>query len=290
MRFEKFPDHFAPMPTCTINVQPDGVATKLAIKVPQHLEKSLSVAKFGLDHSCTTQKRGYPSRNIQTLLMLAGRRDLQSLSDKRPATAKPRMQGKAAFVLKNNGFFKTQRFEFFLGSWQTSLRPRPLLGDRHGWLASNDTRADASNIGLDGPSVLSRTAAVNGSPVWGHPIGHGSIQTSGVIPPDGVPTALQSSASYGLDGPTAFSESGRLPRPYVPLLSSDLHSSGSGPEPLISSPAAAPPVPIRGWRSLCQPKLLVPSQLGPAIALWTLFLRLRGWFSYSQYNINRIIM
>lgn len=290
MRSQEFPDHITPMPTCTINIQPDSVAVKPAIKVLHHLEESLSVAAFGLDHSCTAQKRSYPSRNIQAFLMLAGRRDLQPLSDKRPAAAKPRMQGKAAFVLKNYGFFRTQRFEFFLGSWQTSLRPRPLLGDRHGWLASNDTRADASNTGLDGPSALSRTASVNGSPRWGRPIGHGSIQTSGVIPPDGVPTALQSSASYVLDGPTAFSEPGHLPRPYLPPVSSDLHSSGSGPEPLISSPAAAPPVPTGGWRSLCQPKPQVPSRPEPAIALWMPFLRLRGKFSCPQYNMNLVNM
>lgn len=76
MRSQEFPDHITPMPTCTINVQPDGVAAKPAIKVLQYLEETLSVATFGLDHSCTAQKRSYPSRNIQTFLMLAGRRDL----------------------------------------------------------------------------------------------------------------------------------------------------------------------------------------------------------------------
>lgn len=114
---EELPDRITFMPTCTINVQPNGVAAKSAIKVLHHLEESLSVATFSLDHSCAAQKRSYPSRNIQALLMLTGRRDLQSLSDKCPTSTKPRMQGKAAFVLKNNGFFRTQRFEFFLGPW-----------------------------------------------------------------------------------------------------------------------------------------------------------------------------
>jgi hypothetical protein len=164
MLSEELPDRITSMPTCTINVQPNGVAAKSAIKVLHHLEESLSIATFGLDHSCTAQKRCYPSRNIQALLMLAGRRNLQPLSDKRPAAAKARMQGKATFVLKNNGFFRTQRFEFFLGSWQTSLRLRPLLGDRHDWLALADTQVDASNTELDGLSALYRTGAVNESP------------------------------------------------------------------------------------------------------------------------------
>jgi len=288
MLSEELPDRITPMPTCSINIKPDGVSAKPAIEVLQHLEETLSVAAFGLDHSCTAQKRGHPSRNIQTFLMLAGCRDLQPLSDKRPAATKPRMQGKAAFVLKNKGFFSAQRFEFFLGSWQTSLRPRPLLGDRHGWLASNDTRADASNTGLDGPSVLSRTVAVNGSPRWGHPIGHGLIRTSVETPPSEALTALRPSASSEQDGLAAFSGPGLLRRPCLPLASSGLHSSGSGPELLRSTLVVAPPVSKVGWLSLCRSRLLAPSRRGPAIVLWTPFLRSRGNFSYPRVAQNTV--
>jgi len=282
MLSEELPDRITPMPTCSINIKPDGVTAKPAIEVLQHLEETLSVAAFGLDHSCTAQKRSHPSRYIQTFLMLAGRRDLQPLSNKCPAAAKPRMQGKAAFVLKNNGFLRTQRFEFFLGSWQTSLRPRPLLGDRHGWLASTDTRVDASSTGPDGPSVLSRTVAVNGSPRWGHPIGHGLIRTSVETPPGAALAELRPSASSELDGPTAFLGPGLLRRPCLPLASSGLHSSGSGPELLKSTLAVAPPVSKVGWRSLCRSRLLAPSRRGPAVVLWTAFLSSRGRFSCPQ--------
>lgn len=282
MLSEELPDRITPMPTCSINIKPNGVTAKPAIEVLQHFEETLSVAAFGLDHSCTAQKRSHPSRNIQTLLMLAGRRDLQPLSNKRPPSAKPRMQGKAAFILKNNGFFRTQRVEFFLGSWQTSLHPRPLLGDRHGWLASGDTRADASNTGLDGPSVLSRTVAVNGSPKWDHPIGHGLIRTSVETPPGEALTELRPSASSELDGPTAFLGLGLLRRPCLPLASSGLHSSASGPELLKSTLVVAPPVSKVGWRSLCRSRLLAPSRRGPAIVLWTPLLGLWGQFSYPR--------
>jgi len=192
---EELPDRITFMPTCSINVQPNRIAAKSAIKVLHYLEESLSVATVSLDHSCTAQKRSDPSRNIQALLMLAGRRNLQPLSDKRPAAAKPRMQGKTAFVLKNNGFFRPQRFEFFLGSSRIASRPRLLPEDRYGWPASADTQVDASNTALDGPSVLSRTGAVNESPKWGHPIGHGLNRTSAVILPNGVPAGLRFSAS-----------------------------------------------------------------------------------------------
>jgi hypothetical protein len=279
MLSQKLPYRITSMPTCSINIQPDSVAAKLAIKVLQYLEESLAVASFRLDHSCTTKKRSHPAGDIQAFLVLAGCRNLQPLSQKRPSAAKPWMKGKTAFVLKNNGFFRTQRFEFFLGFWRISSRLLPLLEDKHDWPALTDTQVDASNIGLGGLSVLHRTAAVNELPKWGRPNGPGSIQTFGVIPPGDVPTALQSSASCGLDGLTVFSGAGLLRRPCLPHESSDLHSSGSVPKPLRSNPVAAPPEPKGGWLSLCQSRLPALSRRGPAIALWTPFQDLSGRFS-----------
>lgn len=91
MLSEVLPDRITPMPTSSVNIQPDSVATKLAIKVPQGFEKAFSVATFRLDHPGTTQKRSHPAGNIQTFLMLAGCRNFQSLSDKRPDAPKPRV-------------------------------------------------------------------------------------------------------------------------------------------------------------------------------------------------------
>jgi hypothetical protein len=267
MLFEEFPDRITSMPTCSINIQPDSVSAKLTIKVLHHLEKSFSVATFGLDHSCTTQKRSYPSRNIQTLLMLAGRGNLQPFSDKRPTAAKPRMQGKTAFVLKNNGFFRPQRFEFFLGPWRTSSHLRLLLGDIHDWPASTGTRVDASSIAPDEPSFLHQSDAVNGLPMLGRPNGRDSNRTFGAILPDGVPTEPQFLASSWPVVPSAFSGSGLRPRPYSPPVSSGSRSSGSGPEPRISTLAAALRAQGAGWLSLCQSRLPVLSRPGPIVAL-----------------------
>jgi hypothetical protein len=192
MCFQELPDWIAPMPTSSVNIQPDGVATKLAIKVPQQFEKALSVATFRLDHPGTTQKRSHPAGNIQTFLMLAGCRNFQSFSDKRPDAPKPRVQSKTAFVLKNYGFFRTQRFEFFLGSWRIFSRLLPLPGDKRDLHVLTDTQVDASSIGPDGLSALSRTGAVNGLPKWGHPIEHDLSRTSGAIPPVEALAELQS--------------------------------------------------------------------------------------------------
>lgn len=290
MLFQELPDRITLMPTCTVNIQPDGVAAKLNIQVLQHLEKALSITAFRLDHPCAAQERGHPTGNVQAFLMLAGCRNLQPFANKRPTPAQPWMQGKAALVLKNNSFLRPQRLEFFLGSWQTFSHPRPLLGDRHGWLASADTRADASNTGPDGPSALSQTVAGYGSPRWGRPSGRGSIRTSEAIPPDGAQAVRRPSASYGPGDLTAFSGPGLRPRSYLPPGSSGLHSSGSGPEPPRSSPVVAPPKPEGGWRSLFRSRPRVLSRSRPTIALWRLFLNLKEVFSCLQYNTLSIVM
>ncbi len=143
MLFQKLPDRIIPIPTYAVNIQPDSIATKSAIKVLQHLQETLSVSAFRLDCSSMAQKRSHPAGDIQALLMLARCRNLKPLSDECPTLAQPWRQGKAAFVLKNNSFFRSQRLEFFLGSWQTSSRRRRLLGDRYDRHASTDTQADA---------------------------------------------------------------------------------------------------------------------------------------------------
>jgi hypothetical protein len=281
--FQKLPDRITPMPTCAVNIQPDSIATKPAIKVLQHLEEGISVSAFRLDCSSTAQKRSHPAGDIQALLMLARCRNLQTLSNECPTPAQPWMQGKATFVLKNNSFFRPQRLEFFLGSWRTSSRRRPLLGDRYDRLASTDTQADASSTGPDGLLTLSRTAAVYGSPGLDRPIGRGLVQTSGAIPPDGAQSVQQSSASYEGDDQTVFSEPGLRPRPYLPLVSSGSRSSVSGLEPRRSNLVAAPPALKGEWLSLFRSRLQVLSRPEPATALWIHF---QGRFSCLHHNIK----
>ena len=243
------------MPTCSINIQPDRVATETIVQVLQSLKEAFSVASLRLNHSSTAQKRSYPARNIQSFLVLAGSWNLQPLSDECPDAAKPGMQSKTAFVLKNNGFFRPQCFEFFLGSWRTSSRPRLLPEDTHDLPASIDTRGGASNTVPDELSALRQIDAVNGLPASGHPSGRGLNRTSGAIPPDGVPTALRSSVSSAPGGRSAFWGPELRPRPYSPPVSNGLHSSVSGPGLPISNRAVGLPEPEAGWLSSCRPRL-----------------------------------
>lgn len=63
IRFQEIPNRITPMPTRSINIQPDSIAAKSAIKVLQHLEKSFPVSAFRLDHSSTAQKWSHPAGN-----------------------------------------------------------------------------------------------------------------------------------------------------------------------------------------------------------------------------------
>ncbi len=267
------------MPTCSIDIQPDRITAKLAIKVLKNLKKTFPVPALRLDHASTTQKRGNPAGNIQSFLMLAVCGNFQPPSDERPASAEPGMQGKTAFILENNGFFRPQRFEFFLGPWRTSSRLRLLPGDTHGWLASSGTRVYASSTAPGEPLALPQSDAVNGSPASGRPIELDSNRTSGAIAPDGVPTGPQFSASSVL-GARAVSWGSRLRLPlYLPPASSGSRSSGFGPEPRISTLVAALPVLEAEWRSLCRSMLLELSRLVPTVALSMPYVGLKGRYS-----------
>ena len=268
------------MPTCPVNIQPDRVTTKLTVQVPQHLKKAFPVAPFRLDHSGTAQKRSNPAGYIQSFLMLAGCGNFQPLSDERPAPAKPGMQGEAGFVLKNNGFFRPQRSEFFLAPSRTFSRLRPLPEDTRDWPASNGIQVDASSVGPDEPSALHQNDAVSALQPSVHPSGHDSIRTSGAIPPDEVPTGPQSSVSSGSGGRAAFSGSGLRPHPYSPPVSSGSRSSDFGPEPRKSNRVAALRAPGAGWQSLCRSRHPVLSRQGLKASLLLLFEDSMGRYSY----------
>jgi len=275
------------MPACSIDIQPDRITAKLAVKVLKNVEEPFPVSALRLDYSGTTQKRSNPAGNIQALLMLAGRRYLQPLSNERPTSAKSGMQGKTAFILKNNGFFRPQRFEFFLGPWRTSSRPRLLPGDIHDWLSSTGTRVDASNTAPDELSASRQSDAVSELPASARPSGRDSSRTSEAIAPNGVPTEPQFSVSSVLGVPSAFSELGLRPHPYSPLVSSGSRSSWSGPEPRIPILAAALPGQGARWRSLDRSRLLELSRPGIVTALWTPLQGFRGRFSCPQHSTKQ---
>ena len=102
------------MPSGSVYIKPDGVASKSAIKILQIGNKSLSVSSRPSDHPPSTQQRGDPSKQIQSLAMLTHGRNAQPSPSSRPSHSQPRMKRKSRFVLKDDGFLRSQSPEFFL--------------------------------------------------------------------------------------------------------------------------------------------------------------------------------
>ena len=80
------------MPSGSVHIKPDGIASKSVIKTFQTANKSLLISSGPADHPSPTQQRSYPSKQIQSLPMLARGRNAQPLSSYRPPHSKPRMK------------------------------------------------------------------------------------------------------------------------------------------------------------------------------------------------------
>jgi len=158
------------MPSGSVYIKPDGVASKSAIKILQAGNKSPSVPSRRSDHSSPTQQRSNPSKQIQSLAMLACGRNMQSFPSSRPPHSQPRMKRKSRLVLKDDGFLRSQPPEFFLRPDEIAWPLHSYLEDTYIPPASVDTPIGASKIEPGELSRLSQTDASDGPPTWDHPI------------------------------------------------------------------------------------------------------------------------
>ena len=78
-------DRFALMPAGSIDIKPDRIPPKSAIKMSQNLHESLPVSSIRTNHPEAPQKRCHPPRQIKTLLVLACRRDAKRMSSLDPS-------------------------------------------------------------------------------------------------------------------------------------------------------------------------------------------------------------
>jgi len=240
------------MPASLIHIQPDGVALQTPIKISQNFNKSLTIPPFGLNHPIETQQRSHPSRKVQTFPMLAGSGHPKPLANASPTTTQTRMQGKTCLVLKDHCLLRTQGLQFFLKPSETAWSPPRELEDRHSWLASTGTPADASSAELVSPLALSQTPALDVPPRSAHPNAHGLNQTllGSFLSERQAPSVcwkLTESADL-----TAFEAEAQPTRPDSRNESSGLSSSGLSPRPRLSIRASAPRLPTTGQQSLFQ--------------------------------------
>jgi hypothetical protein len=240
------------MPTSLIYIQPDGVALQTPIKMSQNFNKSLTIPSFGLNHPIPTQQRSHPSRKVQTGPMLARRGDPQPLANADPTATQARMQGKTCLVLKDHCFLRTQGLQFFLKPSEIACSLPRELEDRHSWLASTGTPADASSAELASPLALGQTVSLDAPPQWGHPNAHGLNQT---LPDSSLSERQVSSACWRLTdsaGPTEFEAEAWPTHARSQHESSGSSSSVLSPRPRLSIRASAPRLPTTGQQSLFQ--------------------------------------
>ena len=242
------------MPASPIYEQVDGVAPQTIVQVGQNFEESFPIPSFRPNYPIPTQQGGYPSREIQPSLMLAGRRHTEPLPNLSPTETQTRMQAKPRLILKNQGFLGTQAFKFFLKPCETAWPPPSELEDRHNSLSSAGTLTDASNAALASLSALVQTAVSGVRPLWVHPNAHDSNQTPLGSSPNERPVL---SAYRKLVEPVDPAGSGAE----VPISRSDLSresnglgSSGLTREPRLSIPASAPQLTAIKQQSLFRPK------------------------------------
>jgi len=143
---------FAFVPAGTIDVQPEGVATKTTIQRLKASEEALSIALGRTRQSCPSQQGSNPAEEVQPFMMVAGRWHLQPPSTLGPPQTQPRMKGEPCLVLKHNRFTRSQVPEFF-------LTHAGIAGPLPNWPVSRNTPPVSSGILIDasiaGPAAQS---------------------------------------------------------------------------------------------------------------------------------------
>lgn len=228
------------MPTSPIHIEPDRICPQASREMSQDFQESLSVAPFCSNHAMPTQKRRHPARNIETMLMLAGRRDAKALSFLGPNPPQPRMQAESRLILEDHGLPRTQILKFFLRRGETAWLPPFWLGGTYIRRVSSDTRADASSSVLAEPSASSQTVSSSGRLESARPNSPGLVQTPGVIAPDLFRLAEISEALNGSDVPAVACFSTPPAREHLPPGPNGSGSFASNPKLRPSTPVSGP--------------------------------------------------
>ena len=242
MSLNKKIDFLPSMPSCPIHIKPDGMPLEPAIHLFQRVKEPFPVSLRPSHQALTPEQGSHPAKEVKALMMLASRRDPKPLAGPGPAHAQTRMKRKSGFILKNNGFSRTQRLDFFLRPDQTAWPLRFVLEGKCSQPASSGNPTGASKIGPGEPSKLSQNAASGEPPRSGHPIGLGLIHTRLEVFPDVLPVRGASWKSNGLDGPV-FSPVLKTLAPVRSLCASrDSNFDALNPRLRLSTPVADPPV------------------------------------------------
>src|SRR3989338_5942548 len=98
---QELSDDFALMPAGAIDVQPNPITLEPSVQVPEYHQETLAVPLGSSHQTIPPQKRSHPPREVEPLVMLAGRGNPQTLPLWGPPSSQARMQGKARLILKD---------------------------------------------------------------------------------------------------------------------------------------------------------------------------------------------
>lgn len=286
MRFNEFFDYFTPMPACSINIKPNRLMSQRSIQMRQNLQKSFSVTAFRLDHAATSEQRGHPTGDIQTLAVLTGRRNLQSASLLAPTPPEARMERKPGLVLENNGFTGLQRTEFFLKSSEISLRPCSWPEYKSNLPVSSGIPNDASTSAPDALSSLSRTSFLNERQLSAHPSWPCSTQNLAAFCPDGLQAPVESCSPLSSDDQAAASVSETRSPDRSPREATDSGSSESIQAHRLSSSDVVPRSPRAKQQSLSRSVPRGSCQQNLRVFLLLLQRELGSRFGFSCLQLN----
>ena len=290
MTYEIFLNLYSLMPRCFIYINPNFETFEPMAYMFQNIQKGLTIPSDASNESPPPQKRSHPARKIQTLSMLACRRNFKRFTTSCPSPAQPRMQAKTCLILKDNRLFWLKASEFFLTTDESAWHPQNGPEHTHSSHASSDNPIDASSTALVEPSNLPQNISSNGQPGWDHPIQHGTSQTPEDFSPDDLPIFGQAPRSVAQDGQVEASVEETPHLLCSPHESTDSSSCGSDPILGLSIPDAGPPIPAIEPQSLYRSRLQGLFRQGLTTACELIRGDLGLIFSCNKYSINFFIM
>jgi len=249
------PNFFPFVPIGAIYIQPDFIPLKSAIQLAEASEESLSVPLGASQHSHPSQQRSNPTKNIQSVVMLAGSGNPQPPADFTPPSTQTRMQSKTGLIFKDNGLVSSQRPEFFLTCDETFGHLRSVPADTYTQRSSSGIPADASMTEPDVSSGVFQIDFSGGPLRSGHPTGLDSDQTPQAIFLNVPPARGELAGSTEPDAQVFLRASGIPGLVHLPCASTDSSSDGSNQALRLPIPDVDPPMSTEEPQSLFQPGL-----------------------------------
>ncbi len=243
------------VPSGTVYIEPNMVASEPRQHVIQRFQESLRISSVCSHQPLFPQQRGYPPKQIEPFAMLTLSWYAKSVSYPGPASAQTRMKTKASLVLKNHRLVGLKALKFFLTLPRTCGHLRHELECRCSRLFSGYILAYASTSGPDELSPLLPSAPSSGSSASARPRLAAIVRILAGSSVGSVPVASAHPASVELVAPCEAS----APKPESPRGSRHEYNA---PKPCDLArvdwspvPAAGPPIPAIERRSLCRPSL-----------------------------------